>query len=136
MNCFWEDIFLGVAVVNARGAYGWESDQKNRQAFPEIFQTVFFPSLNFCTSKKAKTKNAVWKTPRQRLLLRLIHKDVYFVLVLAGYVKTNRKFWYPNVILSLPSLGSDDELQLVLIDTVQLCGDPGYDYLNEQPKGW
>lgn len=31
--------------------------------------------------------------------------------------------------------GSEDELQLILLDTVQLCGNTGMDYMNDQPKG-
>ena len=31
--------------------------------------------------------------------------------------------------------GSDIELQLVLLDTVQLCGDSGDDHFNTQPQG-
>lgn len=31
--------------------------------------------------------------------------------------------------------GSDIELQLVLLDTIQLCGDSGDDHFNTQPQG-
>ena len=47
-------------------------------------------------------------------------------------MKTNGPFFSFYIYIFL---GSEDELQLVLIDTVQLCGNPGHDNLHAQPKG-
>ena len=50
---------------------------------------------------------------------------------------SNISFLLPLIIffIILFLLGSDQELQLVLLDTVQLCGNTRDDYFHDQPQG-